>query len=164
MSGVGVNQQWELQKQLFRSGGLGQRPVLLQQLSLNGSMLLERNHDQRWLECLCRVMGQEQTTWSHLSRLLIRANGGDARRALWRASALWWQEEVDALPHLLELSWRLGQPSNSQQFMIAMEKKALQIRALRWCETGEGRRPISVLDLEQHMTLADETTTESSDR
>lgn len=154
MAGVGVREQWELSKFLARHGQ--QRPICMQQLSLNGSLLLAKNHNAAWLYHLSQVLQRPVSSWRHYTQILLSFPGPVARRALWRASNNWLQDAYDSFPQVAELQLRYGYQGQEElnNYLAILETTALQLEALRWCEEGRRREPLQIMDLAASLQLS----------
>jgi hypothetical protein len=165
MAGVGVRQQWELSKFFARQDSELQRPICMQQLSLNGSLLLAKNHDPTWLYHLSVILDQPLSSWRHYSQILLSFPGPIARRALWRASRDWLESSYQSLPQLAEMQLQYG--GNLDQEMTRclslLELTALQLEALRWCEQGKRPGPLQIMDLAEQRQISARTDFEAGD-
>jgi len=151
MSGFGIREQWYAGKRLADAKKPLWRPAsFLQQLSLNGSMLLVRNHDHHWLDKLATTMNEAGSGWASLSARLRSMPAGSARKLLWRTSHRWWKDSADAYPQMSALAWRYGleRPDSLLSFDKSLRRTALQLETLSWCERDVERKPIKVIDLE----------------
>jgi hypothetical protein len=147
MASSGIREQWDLNKAMIKDGGYELRPTCLHQLSLNGSLLLARNHDQRWLAELARVLEREPTSWTDLSGVVAALPGPLARKALWRASYRWWQQSTAGIGALIdvELRYRSELSPAIPAFLRRLETVSGQLRDLQWCETGADQRPLRII-------------------
>jgi len=152
MSGFGIREQWEAGKRLADPKKPLWRPAsFLQQMSLNGSLLLVPNHDQFWIQGLAEMMDERGRGWTSLSARLRAMPGSSARKLLWRSSYRWWRQGQKAYPALCELSWRyqLDRPEELLRFERSLARTAVQLEALAWCEYDVQREPIDVVELER---------------
>jgi hypothetical protein len=92
MSGFGIHEQYDAGVELWQAGKKWRETAFLHQLSTeNGSLMLAKNHDDLWLQCLERTLGQPVgSTWERMSTLLRVMPAQEARKRLWNASYLWW--------------------------------------------------------------------------
>lgn len=140
-----VDPQADYEKFLVKNETHEGRPAALHQLTLNGSMLLATNHDPAWLYWLGWITDREPSTWRHMSRSLRACPGDIARKALWRASFMWWRERVTLLPDIVRFSFdRLGDPGDAYQNETARLTRVEQyLRETRWCEQGQPPRGVT---------------------
>lgn len=152
MSGFGIREQFQLGRELSAAERPLWRPAsFLQQLSMSGSMLLVENHDRYWLAELGEVMGEPGRSWGHLSSRLRTVPGRGARRALWRASYIWWRKRLETYPEIAHLAWKVGagRPESLLALETTLTRSSAQLRTLAWVEFDKvSREPISIVDLE----------------
>jgi hypothetical protein len=156
MSGFGLREQFAAGRSL-RHQQLTRDDVLLQQLTVNGSMLRAANHDLLWCGILATSLAQPfDHPWPALRDLLALLPASLARRAMWRASLRWWQVGNRHLLTGRALALRDGY---SEQFSRSpgpvalaarLDRAAEKLVELEWCD-----RAPSAANLSERIEIVD---------
>lgn len=153
MTGFGIREQWQLTKKFTRSQENLWRPEsVMHQMSLNGSLVLSKNHDFLWSEILADMLNETGRGWSSLQWRLRAMPGHQARKALWRTSYLWQRESCKQLITMTSISWQ-GAVAVEETMIDNFESSLLtvsnQLSSLAWCEKDTDREPIKVIDIQK---------------
>ncbi len=133
---------------------LWREDAFLHQLSRNGSLLLLENSDERYQRFLAGLIGLTPGVDWNFQRSLLRALPASiVRRALWRASVLWWlSSETDrrSRSHKALAAGALTLLSENYLWKAeasSLERTEVLLEKLAWCgqDTGD-EDPIAVID------------------
>lgn len=154
MTGFGIRRQVEAARQL---GEVRQwrEESFLQQLSLNGSLMLADNHDRLWLDKLTNLMHLSSgSSWSFIQSVLRTLPASVARRLLWRASWQWLVESELARTQTIERARQGGYLASllakadmrSQADRLSLT--AWQLDVLAWVLEDDEQETIGIVDAE----------------
>jgi len=152
MSGFGIHEQYAAGLEMWSEGKRWREEAFMQQLALNGSLLLLANHDSLWRECLARVLGQpESASWEAMCQLLRSMPAYQARRKLYVASSLWHVQAQRLRLRLLARALGTGayveftEEGEMRGLTRGLELRAKQLDDLSWCLSDKDEGPIAVI-------------------
>lgn len=152
MTGFGIREQWQLSKQLAALDERLWRPEsIMHQMSLNGSLVISKNHDATWINLLADLLNERGRGWTSLQWRLRAMPGNEARKLLWRSSYLWYQQAKTNYIRLAGLAWQ-GDVALQDTRIKLLEDELFRVKtqlaALAWCEKDTDRQPIKVVDIQ----------------
>jgi hypothetical protein len=158
MTGFGIREQWKLSKQLASLDEKLWRPEsVMHQLSLNGSLVISKNHDQQWGLILADILNERGRGWTSLQWRLRAMPGNKARKALWRTSYKWHKQSCEQYAKLAAIAWQSDlaiDETKLKDYEDSLYRVATQLSALAWCEYDRDRRPIKVIDIQKAILSA----------
>jgi hypothetical protein len=155
MSGYAITKNYQA-GMLFADYKLWREDAFCHQLSANGSLLLAHNHDPLWHALICQIIGwPDVAEWPRVRSVLRALPAWQARRALWRASYLWFAYHLRWHIEMLRLTGRFGvadeyyEAPATEALMRRLQLRAQQLDDLSWCaiqRTDSDDTSIAVVD------------------
>lgn len=153
MSGWGLRDQWEATRHFKRK--MWRDSSFLHQLSENGSLLLDQNHDRLYMAKLSQLLGfKKRIPWDLAAEMLLKLPAHQARRILWLASYRWWHESYRRRMAIIVAFVRTGhvkfllEDPNMAANLDDLKLRAKQLKNLSWCyeDTTPTFEPIPVVE------------------